>query len=293
MGRILPTSRNSQIKVGVVWILFGLLITGCQTVAKPTPDNSPLPSVTTPPTVFPSATPSLILTPAPLPTGTPLALSSACSPLKGIALDELYAITSNPFSFTSSYSDTGHPAIDLAFFTFKDFTTFMGHPVQALLPGKVSLVVNNRFPYGNMVLIETPLDRVSPDLLNSLSLPTPIPEENISLFSSCDAQMPPLVWDGQNKSLYTLYAHLENDPSVQVGDQVSCGGVIGAVGLSGNTVAEHLHLEVRVGPADAQFNSIATYHDDATPQERYNYCIWSISGIFQAIDPSLFWRSTP
>jgi murein DD-endopeptidase MepM/ murein hydrolase activator NlpD len=208
-------------------------------------------------------------------------------------LDELHAITSNPFLYTSSYSDTGHPAVDLAFFSYKEFPTLRGHPVQALLPGKVILVVHDRFPYGNMVLIETPLDQISASLLDSLTLPTPIPQENITRFSTCEKEAVPITWDSTRKSLYTLYAHLENDPVVQAGDQVNCGQVIAAVGLSGNTVAEHLHIEVRIGPADAHFSTIAMYTEDATLQERYNYCIWSISGNFQAIDPAKFWSGNP
>lgn len=282
----------------IVRILFSglslfFLFTGCQSAISPTSvDQAPtkvIPTQITTITKMPSRTATLV----PQPTATPSPILGACSPLRDIGLNELYAITSNPFSFTSSFADTGHPAVDLAFFTYQDFTTFFGHPVQALLPGQVTLVVNDRFPYGNMVIIETPLESISPDLLLSISLPTPIPQENITAFSTCDSQMQPISWNSEEKSLYTLYAHLENDPTVKSGDQVTCGQQIGAVGLSGNTVAEHLHIEVRLGPADAQFGTIATFRDDATPVERYNYCIWSISGNFQAIDPALFWRFSP
>jgi murein DD-endopeptidase MepM/ murein hydrolase activator NlpD/endonuclease/exonuclease/phosphatase family metal-dependent hydrolase len=43
----------------------------------------------------------------------------------------------------------------------------------------------------------------------------------------------------------TWYAHL-SATSVQAGDQVQAGTVIGAVGATGNTTGAHLHLEVRV-----------------------------------------------
>lgn len=47
---------------------------------------------------------------------------------------------------------------------------------------------------------------------------------------------------------YTLYAHLhQNSISVQVGNSVAQGQVIGMVGNSGNSTGAHLHFEVRVG----------------------------------------------
>jgi murein DD-endopeptidase MepM/ murein hydrolase activator NlpD len=293
MGGLLRVRKSILIRdlIGLLTLL--IFTAGCNTTIIPTIANTQPPIVTPSPEPTNTSTPASTATPVPEPTLTPPPVLSACSPLKDIGLDELYAITSNPFSFTSAFTDTGHPAVDLAFFTYKEFSTFLGHPVQALLPGKVTLVVNDRFPYGNMVMIETPLESISPGLLSSISLPTPIPQENIAAFSSCDLQMEPLTWDAEMKSIYTLYAHLENDLHVKIGDQVSCGQEIGSVGLSGNTVAEHLHLEVRVGPANAGFSTIATFREDATPRERYNYCIWSLSGNFQAIDPAVFWRSVP
>jgi RHS repeat-associated protein len=49
-----------------------------------------------------------------------------------------------------------------------------------------------------------------------------------------------------SQSLYMLYAHLENAPTVRVGDWVYPGKVIGNTGSTGNSTGPHLHLEVRV-----------------------------------------------
>jgi murein DD-endopeptidase MepM/ murein hydrolase activator NlpD len=66
------------------------------------------------------------------------------------------------------------------------------------------------------------------------------------------------AYDGSygNKIVITLedgteiwYCHQES-LAVAVGQEVSAGEVIGAVGLTGNTTGPHLHLEVRPGGGD-------------------------------------------
>lgn len=275
------------------WVFFGILLTACADQTATLTQVPPSPAVQTTP--LPTLTLTSTSTPLPTETLTPTVepVSGACSPLGGIGLNELYAITSNPFNPGSAFSDTGHPAVDLAFFTFKNFSTMRGLPVQSLLPGKVVVVVSNRFPYGNMIMIETPLSSLSPDLLKVIPIPTPIPEENIELFSTCSKDMLPIDWSEGIKSIYILYSHLETKPEFKAGDLIACGQQIGAVGISGNSIAEHLHLEMRIGPSSARFGTISMYTEDATPEERYNYCIWSISGRFQAVDPSSFWKHQP
>ena len=64
-----------------------------------------------------------------------------------------------------------------------------------------------------------------------------------------------------------------------------CGQAIGSVGMSGNALNPHLHLEVRVGPAGIRLESMAHYDTSATAQEMANYCRWRVSGLFQLVDP--------
>ncbi len=93
------------------------------------------------------------------------------------------------------------------------------------------------------------------------------------------------AWDTTRRSLYVLYAHLQDAPGVKPGEKVTCGQVIGKVGKSGNALNPHLHLEIRVGPAGGRFTSMAHYDNSATLEEMAGYCAWSVSGLFQVIDP--------
>lgn len=49
--------------------------------------------------------------------------------------------------------------------------------------------------------------------------------------------------------LKTLYGHMQSTPSVTVGQQVSAGQIIGAVGNTGVSFGAHLHFEVHVNGA--------------------------------------------
>lgn len=279
-------------------LVLVFLLTGCAAtppliqIPPPTPSQSlPIPTSTLAPTH--TFTPIASLEPSP----TPLigSVISICSPLAEIALGDLHSITSQGFTPSTAFQDDGHPGVDLAFFTFADLPSMYGHPVQAILPGKVVLVIENRFPYGSMILVETPLEWVDDTVLPTGAIPTPIPQDNIDMFSPCAndplyANIAPIEMSTDSRSLYVLYSHLQDKPAYTPGDMVSCGEIIGAVGLTGNTVAEHLHLEIRIGPSDAEFNTFAMYKPDATIEERYYYCNWSTSGRFQPIDPSLFWK---
>ena len=251
------------------------------------------------PTFLPTETSTLIPAQAPSasPTATSLPLvTSVCSPLQGIALSDLRLITSNPFYFKYPFSegpsgDKNHPAVDLGFYHFKSFSTDAGFPIQALLPGKVVEVLDNRFPYGNMILIETPLQDLSPELQALIKIPQPYPDEEIKTHSTCQPDQSRISWSDTAKSIYSLYAHMQAPSTLKPGDIVQCGELIGAIGASGNssTNIEHLHLEIRIGPADAKFGTISDYLSSSTPEERYNYCIWALSEIFLPINPTLFW----
>ncbi len=215
--------------------------------------------------------------------------SQVCSPLQGIPLEKLRLVTSNSFVPFPPYVENGigHPAIDFSFYQFEQFTTFADFPIQAILPGEVILVEDNRFPYGYMLLIETTLSQVDASLLSIIPEPTPLPESAYAIDDRCPVQGKPVTYDVTRQSLYILYAHLWGLPLVSTGEHVSCGELIGYAGKSGNAAEDHLHLEARLGPSNAGFTSIASYHSSTTVEERYDYCIWSISGVFRAIDPAV------
>ncbi len=249
------------------------------TASTPTATSTPLPSPSATATALPTATVEMAL--------------QVCSPLQGIERSQLRLITSYAFITPDNYVESGHPAIDFSFYQFENnltgekYTTFANFPVQAILPGKVILIENDRFPYGYMVLIETPFTQISADFSPAITTPTPLPPSAYSTDERCPVAGAQVSYDPTAKSIYTLYAHLASLPLVKTGDTVACGQLIGYAGKTGHAAEDHLHLEVRIGPAHAQFGSIGAYHSSNTAEERYNYCIWALSGIFQAIDPAI------
>jgi murein DD-endopeptidase MepM/ murein hydrolase activator NlpD len=280
------------------------LLSGCAPAQLIAPTHTPTQTAT----VIPTATATATAAPAPTATVVPL-LSEVCSPLANIVLEDLGYITSNPFilkyPFREGVGDfKNHPAIDLGFYHTSTIPHYTGepldtddnYPIQAILPGKVVALTDDRFPYGNMIMIETPVESLSPDLLAQIRLPDPLSDEDIEQHSPCDQSLPKLTWDDSQRSIYALYAHMKESPTLKVGDTVICGQVIGTIGATGNSSEsiEHLHLEVRVGPSHAQFGTIAFSSDTdiATDEERYNYCTWALSEVFYPIDPALFWSSS-
>jgi murein DD-endopeptidase MepM/ murein hydrolase activator NlpD len=103
---------------------------------------------------------------------------------------------------------------------------------------------------------------------------------------TCPTPSAPLHLEVEARSLYLLYAHLLEPPEVMSGEALACGASLGAVGMSGNALNPHLHLEVRVGPSGIRFESLAHYTASASPQEMGDYCLWRVSGAFQ---PSIRW----
>ena len=155
-----------------------------------------------------------------------------------------------------------------------------GRPVQAVLPGRVAMALAGRFPYGNALLVETSLDRLPAQSL----LPTLAPTVQPLAALTCPTAAP-AAWDFAGRSLYLLYAHLQDPPVVEPGEDLACGQTLGAVGGSGNALNPHLHLEARLGPSGARFESLAHYDPGASPEEMANYCAWRVSGVFQMFDP--------
>lgn len=159
-----------------------------------------------------------------------------------------------------------------------------GHTVQAVLAGRTAAVVQGRFPYGNAVLIETPLEELPSGEAEKLAFPTLAPTIQPLAALTCPTSEPP-EWDFNRHSIYILYAHMKDPPELEVGEAVACGQEIGVVGESGNALNPHLHLEARMGPSGATFESMAHYDASASPEEMANYCTWRVRGVFQMFDP--------
>lgn len=263
------------------WLTLGLLVS-CQ--AKPTPTqleqinenqpemiNTSTPTSTaliSPMTITPSwtATPSPIsLTPTKTVTVTLTPSAQAqfkmCSPLAEETIPELWDIISDPYNPPPPGRDERHQGVDLAYYRYKDRLTIEGEVIQAILPGKVAAAISNRLPYGNMIMIETASQALPAQLRDVLDIKT-------------------------GESLYHLYAHMQAQPLLSLGDTVSCGEPLGTVGKTGyNIVNPHLHLETRIGPSNAMFESMAFYDTSATVEEMNNYKLWRTSGTFRHFDP--------
>lgn len=277
-------------RAGVTCLLL-ILIAGCS-IHKPVPTDKPAS------TGFPSSTPvpsQSTATPTAEETNsstsqsntrtvTPPALSQVCSPLYGFQIVQLEEIISTPFDPPPPGQDSGHHGVDFGFYSYGAFTKMEGLPVQSILSGQVAAAIEDRPPYGNMVIIETPWSTLPPSWQKFLlNLPPPT---NYELDGRLVCPTPEVVSPTQTeKSLYILYAHLADPPSLSIGDPVGCGqqfGFVGNTGFSGNA---HLHVEMRLGPAGAQFLHLAHYVNNATTEEMANYCSWRISANFRLIDP--------
>jgi len=214
-----------------------------------------------------------------------------CSPLPGYEWTDLMAMISNPYHPPPPGSDNPHEGIDLA--VQQNGIALVGYPVQAVFPGLVAAVIDDRFPYGNALFVETPLDSIPQGWLAQLQLPALVPTLGPYPVLTCPKATPAPTWDFNKRSLYLVYAHLEEKVVFKIGDPVECGMPVGKIGQSGNALNPHLHLEARVGPSGVRFQSMAHYDNSATPLEMSNYCIWRVSGAFQLVDPIKFLSLLP
>lgn len=219
---------------------------------------------------------------APSPTATPAVLS-VCSPLAEYNLSVLSAAVVNPYDPPALGKDEPHHGIDLAYLDPQSRIALSGWPVQAVLQGTVVGVIDNRFPYGNALIVETALEAGLPPWEIPALAPTPAAKSPLT----CPDYPIPAAWQNGPTSLYLMYAHLQNPPVRQVGDAVTCGSSLGEIGMSGNALNPHLHLEMRVGPAGVRFPSLAHYDASASQEEMGAYCLWRISGWFQPLDPMM------
>jgi murein DD-endopeptidase MepM/ murein hydrolase activator NlpD len=211
----------------------------------------------------------LAITPSPeVPTQMVPPAVRICSPLAEHQLNELVAIVSDPYHPPPMGKDDRHQGVDFSYYRQSGRATIEGEGVQSVLAGRVAAAIRDSFPFGNLVIVETAQDHLPDDLLQALK-------------------------PAQGQSLYVLYAHLEGPPLVQVGDPVQACQALGAVGKSGNAGVAHLHLETRFGPADRVFSGMAYYTSQASQQERDNYVLWRMSGVFQHFDPMILLGGYP
>ncbi|BBB48328.1 hypothetical protein Pelsub_P1556 [Pelolinea submarina] len=284
----MPSNTIVKIKMRLKSIFITLIaavLVGCSTItAQPAATDLPAPIQVT---VTPSLTLPPTQTPVP-PTPTPDYIDSVCSPLENFTLADLNNIITQPYKTPRPKNDDGHHGVDFAFYRMNDIVGIEGLPVDAALPGQVVTVLNDKNPYGYALIIETPLDELAPDLAAALALPdvqpTVVPDPRVNCPASGELTF---TLSETERSVYILYAHLKDLPIVQVGDQVSCGQQIGLVGNSGQSSNAHLHFETRVGPSGARFESMAYYTLQSTEAERYNYCVWRVSNLFELFDPMI------
>jgi len=184
-----------------------------------------------------------------------------CSPLAGETIDSLWEIISDPYHPPPPGRDERHHGVDFAYYRRGDRLSIEGVAIQAIMPGIVAAVIDNRLPYGNMIIIETSGDYI----------PNPINE---------------LLGLMPGKSVYHLYAHMQSKPGLWVGEWVACGDYLGQVGTTGyNIVEPHLHFETRIGPEGQVFDNMAFYDTRATQAEIDAYLRWRVGGEFQHFDP--------
>lgn len=236
--------------------------------ASSTPQPSPSPTATTvPPTATATTTPYTV-----------------CSPLEDETLDSLPLILTKPLATPPRFGqDFGHPGLDFAYYQRGERESIEGVEVYAILSGKAALILEDNYPYGYAIVIETPLSDLPEAMRDELMVNyQPVPENLEYEYNCPDVPTPTLTGE---YSLYHLYAHLQAPPDFRVGDPVTCETNLGTVDNTGWSSNPHLHLETRLGPSGLEITTMAHYQGDATIEQLGSYCLWRSSGYYQIIDP--------
>jgi murein DD-endopeptidase MepM/ murein hydrolase activator NlpD len=150
--------------------------------------------------------------------------------------------------------------VDFAYFRRFNRAAIEGAEIQSILKGQVAAAIVDSFPYGNMLIVETP----------GAALPAALASQ---------------IQIAAGESLYVLYAHMERPPALRLGDNVDACQSLGTVGKSGNAGGAHLHLETRLGPSGTQLTSMGYYKAWASEEQRANYLLWRTSGTYRHFDP--------
>ncbi len=267
-------------------LLLSLLLALC--ACSPQPDAqtpTATASMTETQAPQPTTTSTLAASDTPLPfTATPTDMPfQVCSPLEEETFDSLLLIISKPLDIPAFGQDTGHHGVDFAYFKRGDRESIEGIEIYAVLAGKVVLTLDDRYPYGYAILIETPLSDL-PELLQERLMANyqTVPEDP-GYRLHCPEVTPPAL--SGEYSVYHLYAHMEERPNFSRGDSIESGELLGTVGNTGWSSNPHLHLETRLGPSGASFQTMAHYQNDCTTEQMANYCLWRMSGYYQLFDP--------
>ncbi len=268
-----------------------LMLTACANIEGSS--GLTLPTETAVPASTPSQAPTITEVVIIQPTLTQAAATltpqifEVCSPLEDETFGTLPLIISKPLDIPGFGQDTGHHGVDFAYFKRGDRISIEGIEIYSILNGTTVLTLeddNPLHPYGYTILIETPLNELSEPLQQALlDGYLDVPDDPHYRLYCPNVTTPEISGDF---SVYHLYAHLEEIPSFNRGEEISCGMTIGSVGNTGQSSNPHLHLETRLGPSNASFTNMAHY-DTFTLEELSNYCLWRMSGYYQLFDPFL------
>lgn len=267
-----------EIKKILTLIILLLALTACQSALTPQVRESP----THPPPSPPTGTPFPMHPPPPPPTVTPLPSAiptqaatsppedevlQLYSPLAEHTIEQLPGIVSSPYDPPPPGNDARHHGVDFCYFQGEEREFIGGEGVQAIFSGRVAASIEDRLPYGNMVIIETGYEEIPAEYVSALDIQA-------------------------GESLYHLYAHFQESPEVALGERVEGGQVLGQVGKTGyNIVVSHLHFETRLGPANAVFESMVYYDVSAAQEEMEAYELWRMSGEFRHFDPMILFAA--
>lgn len=244
------------------------------------------PQLTSTPFIEPSTTVNETIVPTEL-------VVEVSSPLQEYSMTRLMDMISNPYHPPKSGSDDPHQGVDFSIVDPDYQIALAGEKVQSILEGKVVMVMNNRFPYGNSVMIETLFRDLPPGWVETL-VEMPLPDSfGISPALTCPSGWDKAPNDKPDLALYILYAHLHEPTAVEVNQLVQSGEFLGSVGESGNALAPHLHVEMRYGYSRELNGSMAHYDVSASQEEMENYCRWRVSGWYRVVDPLMFLKDVP
>ncbi|MAT44738.1 MAG: hypothetical protein CL609_20575 [Anaerolineaceae bacterium] len=280
----------------IVFVFLILLLVSCtgnSTLKETNPVETELieiPTIVASPIVEQTETVSTsTATAEPEPTVTEEVIQSqVCGLFAGEGLEALMQRLTNPFYRPEPGSDNPHQGVDFSDLDPVNRIALSGKAVHAILPGKVAMVINDRFPYGNAVLIETTLENLPQSWLNKIAVNQPVDREIFHTNLTCPGDWENPGGDINQVSFYILYAHFEEVSSYQVGETIECGQEIGKIGMSGNALAPHVHVEMRLGPSGAVFDDMSHYDSGASLQAMENYCRWRVSGWYELLDPMDF-----